>query len=56
MGEYPSKVYASATAHMKHIEEIDDHDTVAIHFNFPSGGMACIDLSRFSVYGYDQSE
>jgi myo-inositol 2-dehydrogenase/D-chiro-inositol 1-dehydrogenase len=54
LGEYPSKVYASATAHMKQIKEIDDHDTVAINMTFPSGAMAMIDLSRFACYGYDQ--
>jgi myo-inositol 2-dehydrogenase/D-chiro-inositol 1-dehydrogenase len=54
LGEYPSKVYASACAHMKHIADIDDHDSVAIQFTFPSGAMASIDLSRFAIYGYDQ--
>lgn len=39
---------------MKNIAEIDDHDTVAINLTFPSGAMACIDISRFAVYGYDQ--
>jgi myo-inositol 2-dehydrogenase/D-chiro-inositol 1-dehydrogenase len=54
LNEYPTKVFASATAHMKQIAEIDDHDTVAIQLTFPSGGMSLIDLSRFAIYGYDQ--
>lgn len=54
MGEYPTKVFSTATAHMPHIKAINDHDTVTISLTFPSGGMGNIDLSRFANYGYDQ--
>jgi myo-inositol 2-dehydrogenase/D-chiro-inositol 1-dehydrogenase len=54
LNEYPVKVFASATAHMAPIREIDDHDTVAIQMVFASGAIATIDLSRFANYGYDQ--
>jgi myo-inositol 2-dehydrogenase/D-chiro-inositol 1-dehydrogenase len=54
LGEYPSKVFSTAVAHMKEIADIEDHDTVAINLTFPSGAMALIDLSRFALYGYDQ--
>jgi len=54
LGEFPIKVYASATAHMTQIAGIDDHDTVAVNMTFPSGALGMIDLSRFACYGYDQ--
>jgi myo-inositol 2-dehydrogenase/D-chiro-inositol 1-dehydrogenase len=54
LGAYPTRVYATATAHRKEIAEIDDFDTVAVQMTFPGNTMAMIDISRFAVYGYDQ--
>jgi len=54
IGEYPAKVYVSATSLIPEIKAINDHDNVAITLTFPSGTIACIDLSRFACYGYDQ--
>ncbi|ODM94418.1 putative oxidoreductase YrbE [Orchesella cincta] len=54
LGQFPTRVFSTATAHRKEIADIDDFDTVAIQMTFPEGTMALIDLSRFAVYGYDQ--
>jgi len=54
MGEFPTRVFSSATAHRKEIAEINDFDTVTIQMTFPGGGMSLTDLSRFAIYGYDQ--
>jgi len=54
LGEYPSKVYSSATSLIPEIAAINDHDNVQITMTFPSGTLASIDLSRFACYGYDQ--
>jgi len=54
IGEYPAKVYSSATSLIPEIAAINDHDNVSITMTFPSGSLACIDLSRFACYGYDQ--
>lgn len=54
LGEYPTHVFASATAFIPEIAEIKDHDTVAFTMKFPSGAISMTDLSRNAVYGYDQ--
>lgn len=54
LGEYPSKVYSSATSLIPEIAAINDHDNVQITMTFSSGTIASIDLSRFANYGYDQ--
>ena len=48
------KVYSSASSLIPEIAAINDHDNVSITLTFPSGTIACIDLSRFACYGYDQ--
>lgn len=52
--EFPILVIVQAHAFIPDIKEIDDYDTVIITLKFKSGALACIDLSRFSSYGYDQ--
>ncbi|XP_008211381.1 myo-inositol 2-dehydrogenase [Nasonia vitripennis] len=54
LGEYPTKVAVHASAHIPEIKAIKDFDTVAGIFHFPSGTVGMVDLSRNSVYGYDQ--
>jgi len=54
LGEYPTEVFAAATAQIPEIRDIGDHDNVAVTLKFPSGTIGMIDLSRFSTYGYDQ--
>lgn len=54
LDEYPVSVSAQAHAFVSGIRGIDDFDTVGILFKFKSGAIGLIDLSRFSVYGYDQ--
>lgn len=43
-----------ASAHIPEIQNIRDYDTVAAVFHFPTGTVGLVDLSRNSVYGYDQ--
>lgn len=54
LGEEPSHVYAQGHAQHKGIAENNDVDTIIIVLTFPSGVLACINLSRHSSYGYDQ--
>ncbi|XP_071540178.1 myo-inositol 2-dehydrogenase-like isoform X2 [Panulirus ornatus] len=54
LGEYPTHVFASGTAFIPEVAEINDQDTVAITMRFPSGAISMTDLSRNAVYGYDQ--
>lgn len=54
MGEYPISVSAQAHAFIPAVEEIGDYDTIAVVLKFPSGSLGVIDMSRNSVYGYDQ--
>nr|XP_053640521.1 inositol 2-dehydrogenase-like [Cherax quadricarinatus] len=53
-GEYPTHVFASATAFIPEVAAINDHDTVAFTMKFPSGTISMTDLSRYAAYGYDQ--
>lgn len=48
------QVSVHASAHIKEIKAINDFDTVAAIFHFPSGTVGMVDLSRNSCYGYDQ--
>jgi len=54
IGEFPTKVFASATAHRDDIKSLNDFDTVVLQMTFPGGAFGTTDISRFSVYGYDQ--
>lgn len=54
LGEYPTHVFATATAFYPEIAAINDHDTVAFTMKFPSGAISMTDLSRKAAYGYDQ--
>ncbi|CAB0041646.1 unnamed protein product [Trichogramma brassicae] len=54
LGEYPIRVSVHASAMIPEIKAIDDFDTVAGVFHFPSGTVGMVDLSRNSCYGYDQ--
>lgn len=54
MGEYPTHVFAFATAFIPEVAAIKDHDTVAFTMKFSSGAISMTDLSRNAVYGYDQ--
>uniref|UniRef100_A0ABD2X536 Gfo/Idh/MocA-like oxidoreductase N-terminal domain-containing protein n=1 Tax=Trichogramma kaykai TaxID=54128 RepID=A0ABD2X536_9HYME len=54
LGEYPIRVSVHASAMIPEIKAIDDFDTVAAVFHFPSGTVGMVDLSRNSCYGYDQ--
>ncbi|XP_063224008.1 myo-inositol 2-dehydrogenase-like [Bacillus rossius redtenbacheri] len=54
LGEYPTRVAVFGHANIPEIAQIDDHDTVAMIFSFPSGAVGMTDLSRNACYGYDQ--
>jgi len=54
LGEVPSEVFSAANAQIPEIAGINDWDNVVITLKFPSGTLGQIDLSRFSIYGYDQ--
>ena len=54
MGEAPHTVFCLANAFHSEIGELNDVDTVGVIMKFPSGAIGQIDLSRHSVYGYDQ--
>lgn len=54
LGEYPTKVMVMANANIPEIAQIKDYDTVGIMLSFESGAIGIIDLSRHSIYGYDQ--
>lgn len=45
---------AFGSANIPEIREIKDFDTVGIIFQFPSGTLGMVDISRNAVYGYDQ--
>jgi len=51
---HPTEVFASAHCFNQEIATLKDIDTIVINFKFASGTVANIDLSRKSVYGYDQ--
>ena len=48
------QVSVHASANIAEIKAINDFDTVAAIFHFPSGTVGMVDLSRNSCYGYDQ--
>jgi len=52
--ETPAEVFAWGSTFMAPIREVGDLDTVIVALRFPSGTLATIDISRKSVYGYDQ--
>jgi len=52
--EEPIEVYASASAFIDRIRELNDWDTVTIHLKFPSGVLGTVDICRSAPYGYDQ--
>jgi len=52
--EDPIEVYATTHCYLPHIKELGDVDTIIMLLKFKSGCMGTIDLSRKSVYGYDQ--
>jgi myo-inositol 2-dehydrogenase/D-chiro-inositol 1-dehydrogenase len=52
--EEPIEVYASASAFIGRIKELNDWDTVSIHMKFPSGVLGTVDICRSAPYGYDQ--
>merc|ERR1712126_467302 len=54
LGELPHTVYCAATSLIPEIGAIQDVDSAVITLTFPSGTIAQVDLSRISIYGYDQ--
>jgi len=54
LNEFPYEVYAVAHTYLEEIKSIDDVDTIVMVLKFKSGAIATIDMSRKSVYGYDQ--
>lgn len=52
--EDPVEVFAMGSNFIQEIKDLDDLDTVLVSLKFPSGLLANIDVSRKSVYGYDQ--
>jgi len=53
-GEDPYEVFATGTAFIPEIKQMNDFDTVAMLLKFPSGAIGMIDLDRTCAYGYDQ--
>jgi len=54
VGQHPTEVFALSHCYNKEIGSIQDVDTIMMTFKFATGAVASIDLSRISVYGYDQ--
>ena len=54
LAEAPQTVFCMAHAFNDEIAALDDVDTVVVVMKFPSGAIGHIDLSRKSIYGYDQ--
>ncbi|KAG0721962.1 Myo-inositol 2-dehydrogenase [Chionoecetes opilio] len=54
LGEYPTHVFASATAFVPEIAANNDHDTAVFTMKFPSGALSMTDLSRNARLRYDQ--
>jgi len=52
--EEPVSVYTLAKSCLPQIASIGDIDTIIMTFEFPSGCIGTIDMSRKAVYGYDQ--
>lgn len=52
--EKPVEVFAMGTNFIEAIKQVEDFDTVLVSLKFASGLLATIDVSRKSVYGYDQ--
>ena len=52
--EKPVEVFAMGTNFIEAIKQVGDLDTVLVSLKFASGLLATIDVSRKSVYGYDQ--
>ena len=53
-GEKPIEVFSFASSFIPEVEAIGDVDNVLVSLRFASGLLASIDVSRHSVYGYDQ--
>ena len=53
-GETPTQLAALASCFDPEVRALDDFDTVAATLAFADGVLATIDVSRKSVYGYDQ--
>jgi myo-inositol 2-dehydrogenase/D-chiro-inositol 1-dehydrogenase len=54
LGEDPCEVYAKTHCYIERIGELGDVDTIIMLFQFPSGCVGTIDMSRKCEYGYDQ--
>jgi myo-inositol 2-dehydrogenase/D-chiro-inositol 1-dehydrogenase len=54
LGEEPTEVYSITESYLPEIKNLGDVDTIIMVFRFKSGCMGTIDMSRKSVYGYDQ--
>jgi len=54
LNDFPNEVYAVTHTYIEEIRNLGDVDTIVIVLKFKSGVIATIDLSRKSVYGYDQ--
>ncbi|KAK4305837.1 hypothetical protein Pmani_022295 [Petrolisthes manimaculis] len=54
LGEYPTHVFATASAFIPEIAALNDHDTIGFTMKFASGTISMTDISRNAVYGYDQ--
>ncbi|XP_053214132.1 inositol 2-dehydrogenase-like [Panonychus citri] len=54
VGQYPNVVIATGTAFDPEIRDSGDYDTIVVVLKFTSGVLGTIDMSRSSVYGYDQ--
>jgi len=54
LGCYPISVYSIGHSHVESLRTLGDADTVVTTMKFPNNVLASIDISRNSVYGYDQ--
>jgi len=54
LNEDPVEVFSLTHTYLPQIEKLGDVDTIIMVFKFASGCMGTIDMSRKSVYGYDQ--
>jgi myo-inositol 2-dehydrogenase/D-chiro-inositol 1-dehydrogenase len=54
MKESPVQVFAYAHCYLDQIKNLNDVDTIVMSFKFENGCISTVDMSRKSLYGYDQ--
>jgi myo-inositol 2-dehydrogenase/D-chiro-inositol 1-dehydrogenase len=53
-GKNPKEIFSVASSFFEGIGACGDVDNVLVTLKYDDGMIACIDVSRFAAYGYDQ--